>query len=309
MDAFYNLSGDPDNFVDITDISLLSGQFGKACPSRFTYNGDGLRVARAGSWLNSKYVWDTAAGLPVILKETDSHNAAVSNKGTDNTYVYGLGLISVTDRTGAQTYFTSDGLGSTTNLTNGTGVKTDTYTYDAFGAPAHTFGNSANNFQFTGQQRDSQSSREFYYLRARYYDPTIGRFLTHDPMPGQEPQPQTMNPYAYALNNPTSRVDPTGLASESRSLSCFGFVLGLIGTFAILAGGPYGYLIASVAFAAAFAIDVSQRDYAGAGADTGGILVSPFSLKEFSKFAPLFAKRAGYVGGATAAYSSLSCLT
>jgi RHS repeat-associated protein len=70
---------------------------------------------------------------------------------------------------------------------------------------------------FAGEQYDSrarQNSTGLYYLRARYYDPAIGRFLSADPLAGAPAQPQTLNRYAYALNNPVNRVDPTGLASE-----------------------------------------------------------------------------------------------
>ena len=42
-----------------------------------------------------------------------------------------------------------------------------------------------------------------YYLRARYYDPTIGRFMSQDPLPAG-------NPYAYVGNNPVRYVDPSG---------------------------------------------------------------------------------------------------
>jgi RHS repeat-associated protein len=77
-------------------------------------------------------------------------------------------------------------------------------------------GPSANAWQFTGEQRDADSS--LYYLRARYHDPATGRFLSADPLAGAPTQPQTMNRYVYALNNPVNRVDPTGLASEGPML-------------------------------------------------------------------------------------------
>ena len=55
------------------------------------------------------YTWDVAAGLPLVLQDVD------------NTYVYGLDLISATDGAGVQTYFLYDGHGSTTDLTDGSG--------------------------------------------------------------------------------------------------------------------------------------------------------------------------------------------
>ncbi len=123
-------------------------------------------------------------------------------------HVYGLGRISSTDGSGVQTYYDSDGLGSTADLTNSSATRTDGYTYDAFGAPTHSPGSSANPFQFTGQQTDGDSGLQ--YLRARYYDPTTGRFLSQDPVSGLAQVPQTQNRYPYALNNPTTFDDPTG---------------------------------------------------------------------------------------------------
>ena len=57
----------------------------------------------------------------------------------------------------------------------------DGYTYDVFGGIRTQSGSSANYWLFTGEQRDGDS--ELYYLRARYYDPAIGRFLSQDPVP------------------------------------------------------------------------------------------------------------------------------
>jgi len=138
----------------------------------------------------TNYTWDVASGLPAVLQD-----------GT-NTYVYGLGLISATDGAGVQTYFLYDGLGSTTGLTDGSGNNPVSYSYDAFGAIRTQSGSSPNSWLFTGEQRDADSS--LYYLRARYYDPAIGRFLSQDPLAAG-------NLYAYVGNNPVNWVDPSGL--------------------------------------------------------------------------------------------------
>jgi len=148
-----------------------------------------VRMSHTASGQTTNYTWDVASGLPVVLQD-----------GT-NTYVYGLDLISATDSGGAQTYFLHDGLGSTTGLTDGSGNVTATYTYDAFGKSLSEPGTSANYWRFTGEQRDSDSS--LYYLRARYYDPATGRFLSQDPVPGG-------NLYAYVRNNPANLVDRNG---------------------------------------------------------------------------------------------------
>lgn len=55
-------------------------------------------------------------------------------------------------------------------------------------------------FQFSKEQNDSENN--LYFLRARYYDPSIGRFISKDPVKGPLTNPQSQNPYAYSLNNP-----------------------------------------------------------------------------------------------------------
>ncbi|MBU3978759.1 RHS repeat-associated core domain-containing protein [Patescibacteria group bacterium] len=61
---------------------------------------------------------------------------------------------------------------------------------------------------YQGQQQDPESN--LYYLRARYYDPATGRFISRDPVKGTLTNPQTQNPYAYAGNDPINNSDPSG---------------------------------------------------------------------------------------------------
>ncbi len=118
------------------------------------------------SGVTTTYTWDVAAGLPVVLQDGA------------NTYVYGLDLISVyTDDlehgTTAQDYYFSDGLGSTVTLARASASnETGSYTYDAFGEMRTESGTLSTSMLFTGEQRDGES--DLYYLRARYYDPSIG---------------------------------------------------------------------------------------------------------------------------------------
>jgi RHS repeat-associated protein len=80
-------------------------------------------------------------------------------------------------------------------------------TYDPFGNVTSSSGTDATSFTYTSEQTDPTGLQ---YLRARYYDPGTGRFLTKDPFAGYLDLPQSQNPYAYALNNPIRYTDPSG---------------------------------------------------------------------------------------------------
>ncbi len=192
--------------------SVISGT-----TSSSTYSGDGLRMTHTVGGQTTSYTWDINAGLPVVLQD-----------GT-NTYVYGLDLVSATDGAGAQTYFTYDGLGSTADLTDGTGNVTGGYGYDVFGAVRSQSGGSSNYWLFTGEQTDSDTGLQ--YLRARFYDPATGRFLSVDPVEAAEL-------YAYVGNNPVNLIDPYGLFGLGSIKKAAGAVAGAA-VDVVKAVGPY----------------------------------------------------------------------
>ena len=86
--------------------------------------------------------------------------------------------------------------------------KTGRIAYFPFGLCRISQGNLAIDRQFTGQILDSTG---LYYYNARYYDPTIGRFISPDTVVQSYSNPQTLNRYSYCSNNPLNHTDPTGL--------------------------------------------------------------------------------------------------
>jgi RHS repeat-associated protein len=127
--------------------------------------------------------------------------------GTDQTrYLFGLDLIYQDD--GNETrYLLADGLGSVrTELVSDT-VEAVT-TYSPYGNLLAQTGASGTVYGFTGEQYDSAT--DLLYLRARYYNPYIYRFLTPDSIVPEFTGPQSLNPYAYVQNNPVNFVDPSG---------------------------------------------------------------------------------------------------
>jgi RHS repeat-associated protein len=97
---------------------------------------------------------------------------------------------------------------STRQLTDSAESISDTYTYDAFGRLISSSGGTANTYLYTGAQFDPNIG--FYYLRARYSDPSTGRFLTQDPFPGSIFEPVSLHHYLYANADPVNNLDPSG---------------------------------------------------------------------------------------------------
>ena len=119
-------------------------------------------------------------------------------------------LLSQTRNTQAR-YYILDGLGSVRLLTNELGMITDAYDFDAFGNLVFQTGTTENSFLFTGERFDANTG--FYHLRARFMDPSVGRFISMDEWAGMLTNPVTMHSYIYANANPVVFVDPTGYFS------------------------------------------------------------------------------------------------
>ena len=112
-------------------------------------------------------------------------------------------------RSGVTSYFEQDGIGSVTSLSNSAAALSNTYTYDSFGNLTASSGSLINPFRYTGREFDPETG--IYEYRARYYDPTVGRFSSEDLMGFDS----GINFYGYVKNRPLDFVDPLGLSSVS----------------------------------------------------------------------------------------------
>jgi RHS repeat-associated protein len=171
----------------------------------FTYNGDGLRVQKIDSTGTTNHVWD---GQNILL-ETNASNI-IQVVYTLGPAIYG-NLISQS-RSGVDSFYLFDALGSTRQLANSTGAVTDSYLYDSFGNILTVTGATVNCFRYVGglgYYYDLDLSK--YYLRARIYDPVAGHFLSRDRL-GVLGQPFGL--YEYVSNNPCNDQDPSGLQAR-----------------------------------------------------------------------------------------------
>ncbi len=112
---------------------------------------------------------------------------------------------------GVTSYYLHDGQGSVRGLTNSGGSTTDTYAYTAFGELYSQTGTTVNNYLYTGQQFDSLTG--LYDLRARYYDPSYGRFISRDTDNFTINDPTDFNRYSYTASDPIDNFDPSGYQS------------------------------------------------------------------------------------------------
>ena len=108
------------------------------------------------------------------------------------------------------TYIYTDGQGSPVAEADGAGNITATFDYTPFGSTL--LGAQQNGPGFTGHVADPDTS--LTYMQARYYDPSIGQFLSVDPVLPATGSVSSLGAYAYAENNPIRYVDPTGAVAE-----------------------------------------------------------------------------------------------
>ncbi|WP_375492777.1 RHS repeat-associated core domain-containing protein [uncultured Nostoc sp.] len=203
--------------------------------SKYIYDADGNRVASITDGVRKNYLVNPR-GYSKVLQEYDANGQVLTK------YFYGLGLIK-SESGSNEKFYHSDGLGSTRLLTDGTGQVRDRYVYDAFGRLIAHAGGSGNAYQFAGEQRDSTG---LDYLRARYYNSDLGRFISKDAFAGHLASPISENPYVYANANPVNFTDPSGYESLGE-LSAAEAIIGILSSIpyasigqGILGGALFG---------------------------------------------------------------------
>jgi RHS repeat-associated protein len=171
----------------------------------FVYDGDGNRGSR------------TEGGETVIY--VNRFYEKNLDTGTVTTYYY-LGDRLVALRNGAALrYMHSDHLGGTNVVTDTSGNQDSKITYYPYGDCRNSTGTLETDRLFTGQRLDDTG---LYYYNARYYDPTLGRFISPDPLVQSPMNPQSLNRYSYVFNNPLKYIDPSGRLTEDEIDETFG---------------------------------------------------------------------------------------
>ena len=164
----------------------------------FVYDGDGGRVQKTvtqgGSTTTTTYI-----GKLYVCEGTSC--AKLIFAGNQR-----IAMMQVAS--GSTSYFHADHLGSTSVLTNGQGIQEQDVSYVPYGDTFSNSGTADVAYKYTGKEQDSSTG--LYFYEARYYDPVLGRFISADTIVPSVTDPQALNRYSYARNNPIIFNDPTG---------------------------------------------------------------------------------------------------
>jgi len=162
----------------------------------YAYNGDGLRVSKTVERATTEFIWNQAEATPELVQDGSTY------------YIYGPEGKAIEQINGETSiYLHQDQQNSTRLLTDASGNVVGRYDYDAWGNVRSHTGSATTNLQYDGQYTDAETG--FQYLRARYYDPTTGVFLTRDPLASI-----TRSQYSYARNSPLDYIDSSGLLGD-----------------------------------------------------------------------------------------------
>ncbi|HEX9061530.1 MAG TPA: RHS repeat-associated core domain-containing protein, partial [Clostridia bacterium] len=162
----------------------------------YKYNGDGLRASKTIGTDTVSHVWD---GDQIVV---ELKNGTVSGR-----FIRGINLI-YSDMGGNVRYYFYNGHGDVTRLADGTGKIVKSYDYDEFGNEKGIEPGDVNPFRYCGEYFDKETGT--IYLRARYYNPANGRFVSEDSVRGKDNDPLSLNLYTYCGNDPIDMFDPSG---------------------------------------------------------------------------------------------------
>jgi RHS repeat-associated protein len=169
--------------------------------NEFKYRPDGLRHEKSTPTKTVRYLYDDAGR---VIAESDSDGNIVSY------YIWGPDRVLVKKEvsTGNQYFYLYNGHGDVVQITDQNGNIVNNYAYDEWGNIIDQVETIDNPFRYAGEIHDPETG--LYYLKARYYDPSIGRFISEDSFEGAVTNPLTLNVYTYGYNNPLLYIDPSG---------------------------------------------------------------------------------------------------
>jgi RHS repeat-associated protein len=192
------ISGVTTNFAYDYDDQLTS----ITGPTNLTFGYDGLgrRASRIAGGVTTTTFYDG------IHPTTEKQGATIVGH-----YTFGTKELVSWDNGTAYEYNLPDTFGSTRQVTDASQAVQAAFTFDAFGNAVSQSGSASNPYSFAGiWGYRTHGDAGLLLVGARYYDPEVGRFITADTWLGAKMDPQSLNRFVYAQNDPINHVDPTG---------------------------------------------------------------------------------------------------
>lgn len=228
----------------------------------YAYDAEGNRISSTYQGETTTYVVDTNAALSRTLMQT-------TPEGTTY-YIYGTGLLyEVSEAEEIKTYH-FDNRGSTVAIVADDGLDvTDRVEYSPYGMTTNREGNTDTPFLYNGQFGVMTDATGLLFMRARYYNPYLRRFINPDPIGFSG----GLNWYAYADGNPISNLDPFGLWSWKSVAWNFtkGVVVGAAITAAIVVAAPVAVAGLTAVGLSAAAATATVTTGLGVAAVVGGV--------------------------------------
>ncbi|MDQ0156471.1 DNRLRE domain-containing protein [Robertmurraya andreesenii] len=206
-DANGNLQSDGNRTYEYNEFDQLvkiKDSAGKVL-AEYSYDEEGRRVSSNDSHGKTFYTYN---GNQVLYEEDENKNVIKGYTYDDDGHPLTMFYKGITY------YYLTNYRGDVLAMTDESGKIVASYTYDAWGNILTQSGEMAeiNPYRYAGYRYDDDT--KLYYLMARYYNPENGVFLSLDPVRGDLLEPQTLNGYNYAHNNPVMFIDPDGTKAK-----------------------------------------------------------------------------------------------
>ena len=170
---------------------------------QYQYDGIGNRLEAMRDGVTTRSIYDLNGNL---IAEADGSNTITRY------YIHGIGLMAMVTPANTTFCYHFNQIGSTVALTDMNKAMVNQYAYTPFGTIANQIETISQPFTFVGQMGVMAEPNGFSYMRARYYDPAVRRFISEDPIGFDGGD---LNLYAYVGNNPIIFTDPSGLCGQS----------------------------------------------------------------------------------------------
>jgi RHS repeat-associated protein len=192
-----------------------------------TYAYDAVgRLASVTENGQTRYFITDPLGLGAVVAEIDADGNIVKR------YDSAGGLLRAMQAGGETHYYTFQYIGHTSELTDASGQVTDTYAYDPCGTMLHATGATPNPFQYVGEFGVMTVDADLMFMQNRLYSPTMGQFLSEDPL-----RFDGVNSRTYVDNAPIDAIDPAGLSFLRDAWNAAKALAGMTGNAVVTAAG------------------------------------------------------------------------